>query len=135
MLRDLGHAAWDLNDLNMLSAKNGEVGKVAINQNAILVTLDKDFLQMKKEIKDQIRVIYIHVHPPNPFEIEKNLKANLGYCISKCDGLAWLLWNQRTDVFQSKLIYSDYVVYQVVDRERRGGRPRDHLDPSACKPL
>jgi predicted nuclease of predicted toxin-antitoxin system len=35
----------------MLSARNGAVGKKVIKEDAILVTLDKDFLQMKKEIK------------------------------------------------------------------------------------
>ncbi|OLS13333.1 MAG: hypothetical protein RBG13Loki_3049 [Promethearchaeota archaeon CR_4] len=83
MLRNAGHEALDLEELQMLSAKNGEVGNLTIEQNAILVTLDKDFTHMKREIKERIRVIYIHIHPPNPPVAEKILQSKLSFCLNK----------------------------------------------------
>jgi len=83
MLKSYGHEALDMMDLNMLSAKNGEVGKKVVELNAILVTLDEDFLHLKKEIKSTIRVIYIHVHPPNPVVVESVLGSNLNSCIAR----------------------------------------------------
>lgn len=83
MLRKLGHDAFDMSDLNMLSAKNGEIGKKVIESDAILVTLDEDFLQMKKEIKAKIRVIHLHVDPPDPLVAEKLLKSKINSCIGR----------------------------------------------------
>ena len=70
MLRKLGHEAFDMSDLNMLSAKNGEICKKVIEQDAILVTLDEDFLQMKKEIKAKLKVIHLQIDPPDPLVAE-----------------------------------------------------------------
>ena len=47
-INKLGHVAITLHDLNMLGIHNGRVAKLALNKNAIIVTLDSDFTIKKR---------------------------------------------------------------------------------------
>ena len=38
---------------------------MAIQENAIILTCDRDFIQMKKELKKRLRVIYFYLDIPN----------------------------------------------------------------------
>jgi len=50
-LQEKGHIILLLDDLNKRGALNGEVAKLSIEKNAIIVTFDSDFLKLKREIK------------------------------------------------------------------------------------
>ena len=53
----------------VLFVKNGEVAELAIKRDAIIITLDSDFLTLKKQLQQQSRIIYIKIHPRNPKKI------------------------------------------------------------------
>ena len=50
IINDLGYEAITLKDENQLGIKNGEVAKFSIIKKATIVTLDSDFLSIKKEL-------------------------------------------------------------------------------------
>ena len=52
-----------------------------IEKGAILITVDADFLNIKKTLLATARIIYIHVHPTVPTEIVKVLEDHLDSCI------------------------------------------------------
>ena len=75
-LQEKGHIILLLEDLNKRGAFNGEVAKLSIEKNAIIITFDSDFLKLKKTIEKDIRAIYIKLHPRDP-------KLSIFYCLSK----------------------------------------------------
>lgn len=54
-LQKKGHSILLLDELNMRGAVNGEVAKLSIEKNAIIITFDSDFLKLKKDIEKKIR--------------------------------------------------------------------------------
>ena len=44
VIHDLGFAVFTLHDFNMLRIQNGEVANLTLEENAIIITLDSDFL-------------------------------------------------------------------------------------------
>ena len=45
VIHTLGYEALTLHDFDKFGIQNGEVAKLALNENAIIITLDSDFLQ------------------------------------------------------------------------------------------
>ena len=76
-LKDQGHNAITLHTLNLLGIQNGAVAELAIEKNAIILTCDRDFLQMKKNLQKQLRVIYFYLENPNFENLERILNKNL----------------------------------------------------------
>ena len=66
---NLGHKAITLKDENQLGIKNGDVAKLSIDKKAIIITLDSDFLFIKKNIQQKTKVIYIKIHPRDPKKV------------------------------------------------------------------
>ena len=75
VIHDLGFDVFTLHDFNKLGIKNGEVANLALKENAIIITLDADFLQLNKSLQKKSRVIYIKIHPRDPKKI-RNLLYN-----------------------------------------------------------
>ncbi len=50
VITNLGYEAITLKDENKLGIRNGEVAELSIRKNAIIITLDSDFLLIKKEL-------------------------------------------------------------------------------------
>jgi len=76
-LKNKGHHATTLHELNQLGIKNGSVAELAIQENAIILTCDRDFLQIKKELQMKSRIIYFHLDIPDYTNIIKILTSKL----------------------------------------------------------
>ena len=66
IILNLGYEATTLKDENQLGIKNGKVAELTINKNAIIITLDSDFLSLRKELQRKSKIIYIKIHPRDP---------------------------------------------------------------------
>ncbi|MHA1274400.1 MAG: DUF5615 family PIN-like protein [Promethearchaeota archaeon] len=64
-------------DENQLGIKKGDVAELTIKKDAIILTLNSDFLILKKEFQKKSRIIYIKIHPRNPKKIAGLIKNNL----------------------------------------------------------
>ena len=71
IINDLGHEAITLRDVNKLGMRNGEVAKLSIIKNVTIITLDSDFLSIKKDLQKKSKIIYIKIHPRDPKIIAK----------------------------------------------------------------
>ena len=56
IINNLGHEAITLKDEKQLGIKNGEVAELSIKKNAIIITLDSDFLSIKKELQKKSKI-------------------------------------------------------------------------------
>lgn len=83
VINTLGHKALTLHDFDMLGIQNGEVAKLALNENVIIITLDSDFLRLKKTLQKKRRIIYIKIHPRDPKKIRDIINNNLKNIIPK----------------------------------------------------
>jgi len=83
IINNLGYEAITLKDENQLGIKNGEVAELSIKKNAIIITLDSDFLSIKKALQKQIKIIYINIHPRDPKIIAKIIQKYLEDAIVK----------------------------------------------------
>ena len=83
IIKDIGFDAITLKDENQLGIKNGEVAKLALTKNAILITLDSDFLSLKKELQKKSRIIYFKIHPRDPKKIAELIRNNLKDALEK----------------------------------------------------
>ena len=70
-------------ELNRRGESNGEVAKIAIDRDYIIITFDEDFTVLKEEIKKNLRVIYIKIHPRDPKKAKELLKKHLPDCLKK----------------------------------------------------
>ena len=83
IIHDLGFDVFTLHDFNMLGIQNGEVAKLALKEQAIIITLDSDFLQLNKSLQKKSRIIYIKIHPRDPKKIRELVHNNLKKYASK----------------------------------------------------
>ena len=83
IINSLGHEAITLKDENQLGIKNGEVAELSININATIITLDSDFLSIKKLLQENCRIIYIKIHPRDPVIIGQIIKTHLEQAVNK----------------------------------------------------
>ena len=84
-LKDKGHNSITLQKLKLLGIKNGSVAKLAIQENAIILTCDRDFIQMKKRLQNKLQVIYFNLEIPNFENIRGVLSANLDVFLEYLD--------------------------------------------------
>jgi predicted nuclease of predicted toxin-antitoxin system len=82
VLKSKGHESQTLHELKSLGITNGKVVQYAIERDAILVTCDADFLNFKKDLQRQIKVIYFKVHPRNYKIINSKIDELLDTAIS-----------------------------------------------------
>lgn len=71
-IRKQGHSAYTLHDFNASGVKNGEVIKLALNLNAIIITCDEDFIIQKKDLQSKLKIILFKLRV-RKFENIKNL--------------------------------------------------------------
>ena len=71
VIHDLGFDVYTLHDFNMLGIQNGEVAKLALQEKAIIITLDSDFLQLNQKLQEKSCVVYIKIHPRDPKKIRE----------------------------------------------------------------
>ena len=83
LIKEIGFNVTTLHDEKKLGIKNGEVADLALKKNAIIITLDSDFLKMKKALQEKIKVIYVKIHPRNPKFIHDLLNKHLNECINR----------------------------------------------------
>lgn len=72
-----------LKDLKKLGIENGEVAKIAIQNQEIIITFDSDFLSLKKTLKKDLRIILIKMHHINPKVAVSLLDTHFDFCIKK----------------------------------------------------
>jgi predicted nuclease of predicted toxin-antitoxin system len=82
-LTQSGHECTTLQQLHKRGIMNGDVVQIAIKSRAILITCDTDFLNLKKELQFEARILYIYVHPRDPIMIESILKQNIIRCLKE----------------------------------------------------
>ena len=83
VINNLGHEAFTLKDEKKLRIKNGEVAELSLRRNAIIITLDSDFLSIKKELQKKSKIKYIKLHPRDPKIIGKIVQKYLEDTIGK----------------------------------------------------
>ena len=83
VINTLGYEAFTLHDFDMLGIQNGELANLALNENLIIITLDSDFLRLKKTLQKKSRIIYIKIHPRDPKKIREIINNNLKNIIPK----------------------------------------------------
>jgi len=71
VIQDNGFEAFTLHDFNMLGIQNGKVAELALNNNAIILTLDSDFLNLNRNLQTKSRIVYIKLHPRDPVKLRK----------------------------------------------------------------
>lgn len=99
-LKKREHRAYTLQELNKRQYKNGDVARLAIEKDAILITVDADFLNIKKNLLVNARIIYIHVHPTLPNEIVKVLEDHLDSCLADLKNPGTITLTQDTYLIQ-----------------------------------
>lgn len=72
-----------IQELNRRGTSNGEVAKLAIDQDYTIITFDEDFTVLKEEIKKKVRIIYIKIHPRDPRKARELLKKHLSESLKK----------------------------------------------------
>jgi len=77
IILDLGYQVVTLHDFNKLGIQNGEVAELALKENAVIITLDSDFLLLNKTLQKKRRIIYVKIHPRDPKKIGDLIKSNL----------------------------------------------------------
>ena len=77
VIQALGHETLLLHAFNKLGIKNGEVAELALRENSIILTLDSDFLQLKKDLQKKSRIVYIQIHPRDPKKIREIINTHL----------------------------------------------------------
>lgn len=100
IIQDLGYEVFSLHDFNMLGIQNGEVAELALKENAIIITLDTDFLHLKKTLQKKSRIIYIKIHPRDPKKIRELINKNLNNYVSKLNNPCKLIITEDNIVLE-----------------------------------
>jgi len=82
MLTELGHIPITARKLAIDTAKNGDFARAAIEENGIIITFDRHFLTLKREVGRKIRAIFIEIHPRDPILACDLLSRKLNNCIA-----------------------------------------------------
>lgn len=101
ILNNFGHEAITLKDEKQLGINNGEVAGLSIKKNAIIITLDSDFLSIKKELQKKCKIIYIKIHPRNPKIIAKIIQKYLEEAVAKLNNPGKIVLSEKDIEFES----------------------------------
>ncbi|MFX1345142.1 MAG: DUF5615 family PIN-like protein [Promethearchaeota archaeon] len=101
IINNLGHEAYTLKDENQLGIKNSEVAELSIKKNAIIITLDSDFLLMKKELQKKSKIIFIRTHPRDPKNIATIVQKYLDNAVAKLDNPGKIILSEKEVKFES----------------------------------
>ena len=89
-----------LNELHKLGITNGEVVKMAIETHYVIITCDSDYLNLKKSVQNQIRVIYIKLHPRDPVKLVELFSKNLELCLNYLNETGKVIITESDCVFK-----------------------------------
>ena len=95
LLQEKNHEAITLEELKKRSISNGEVAKLSLEKDAIIITFDADFLQLKKDLEKKIRAIYIKLHPRDPKVARELVNQHLDSCLSYLKGPAIVILTEQ----------------------------------------
>lgn len=101
VVKELGYHAITLHDENKLGIKNGEVADLAIKKDAIIITLDSDFLTIKKDLQVKSKIIFVNIHPRNPKVIIDLIKKNPDKCIAQLNIPGKVILTESDIIFES----------------------------------
>jgi len=82
LLQEKGYTAITLDEIHKQGISNGEVAKLSIKMNAVIITFDSDFLRLKKEFLKKIKTIYIKIHPRDPKVARELLNSYFAPCMT-----------------------------------------------------
>lgn len=82
-MNNLGYDVVTLRDEKQLGLKNGDVAQLAIIKHATIITLDSDFLSIRRELQKKCKIIYIKIHPRDPKIIAKIVQKYLKDAVAK----------------------------------------------------
>ena len=101
IINNFGYKTTTLKDENQLGINNGEVAELSIKKNAIIITLDSDFLSIKKELQKKCKIIYIKTHPRDPKIIAKILQKYLEDAVTKLNNPGKIIVSENDIKFES----------------------------------
>ena len=81
ILKKRGFEVVRLVNTGLLGLKNSEVAELAIRENKVIITLDSDFLRLRKNLLRKVKVIFIYVHPRDPIAIAHLVDEHIDRCI------------------------------------------------------
>ena len=97
----LGHDVTTLKDENQLGINNGDVAKLSIDKKAIIITLDSDFLFMKKKLQEKCKIIYIKIHPRDPKIVSQIIIKYLKDALKKLEVPGKVVISENNMTFES----------------------------------
>jgi predicted nuclease of predicted toxin-antitoxin system len=65
-----------------IGASNHEVAEEATRIADTILTFDEDFLRLRPEIKQRVKVLYIKIHPRDPREARRLLDKWIDECVA-----------------------------------------------------
>ena len=83
LVEERNFIATTIQDLKKHSISNEEVAKSALTLQSIIITFDKDFTILKKDLLAQSKIIYIKIHPRDPVVAKNLLDKYLEQCLLK----------------------------------------------------
>jgi len=101
IINKLGYGAITLKDERQIGIKNGEVAELSIKKNAIIITLDSDFLSIKKELQKKSKIIYIKIHPRDPKIIATIVQKYLNDAVTKLNTPGKIILSEKEIKFES----------------------------------
>ncbi|TFG24368.1 MAG: hypothetical protein EU533_02230 [Promethearchaeota archaeon] len=101
IINNLGHEALTLKDEAEFGIKNGEVAELSIKRNAIIITLDSDFLSLKKDLQKTSKIIYIKIHPRDPKIIATIVQKYLDNAVLKLKNPGKVILSEDDIMFES----------------------------------
>lgn len=100
IINNLGHEAITLKDEKQLGIKNGEVVELSLKRNAIIITLDSDFLLLNKELQKRSKIVYIKIHPRDPKIIITIFQKYLDDVVSKLNKPGKIILSEKKIKFE-----------------------------------
>ena len=100
IINNLGYEVITLRDEDQLGIKNGEVAELSIKRNAIIITLDSDFLLLNKELQKKSKIIYIKIHPRDPKIIATIVQNYLNDAVSKLNNPGKIILSEKEIKFE-----------------------------------
>lgn len=100
IIQDNGFEAASLHDFNKLGIQNGNVAELALSNNAIILTLDSDFLNLNRNLQLKSRIVYIKLHPRDPVKLRKIIESFLKKYSSKLNNPFKLIITETDEVYE-----------------------------------